>query len=920
MRLLLTILTLTCLAITTAGSVAAQGEEEAGYSLLFRGISMQQALEELVDMSGIDLVYSNDLIDGKRVYCAGRHATAEALLQCILRDSDLDYIRSSAGTYIIISSLEAPPLIGDLAGRVIDTDTGDPLPYANILLADASTGTTSNHNGHFRFPDLVSGMHRIVITYVGYETLVDTVWIEPGRQLRKQIELRSREVSVGPIVVDGLEHRLPSGGLGSGSVAIEQLSRISAIGTPDVIRGAGRIAGVGVQQPLASLHIQGSDGNEHVTLLDGAPVRNPVSMGRHLGAFSPLALKRLTVHKAGFGARHGSNLTGYLSVDHDLASADPQNVTLMLDPISTNVRVNSQIRLAGDRSGFVMAAVRTSNWDVYQDQGVQTLLSRWNAIDPLLATFWTGEPVNSNTFNRHTQLPNIRFSDVHLASRFSLNTYHTLSGSLYRASNHLASELIASNQSGAADTDLFIFTEDSYSWLNWVGQIRHDWLMGARSVLSTRVKGSYHSSGYAYDAFKDPIEPNPSDDLLDDTARASRNSESLSRGSEEGNTIQEYTLDAILDYSFSAVHNVEVGLEASYVDSRFTFDNAFITPFQYDTGVVHMAGYVHDEITPTANTTIEPGMRVTYLPSRQTVYAEPRLALRFDGYDRFAGDYALRIAGGVYRQFINQFDLTSLGATSAVPSILFWLPVDKSLAPPRAYHMTFDALFAPAAGWQLGLETYVKWQPRLLTIDYANIQEITPDDLEGPVYQHRFIAATRGRAYGANINLEHTGRFLKKNLQYGFSRSLQRFPDRFDNELLPSPWNVPYRIVLDLEARVTSSLSAEANWISEWGRRWAYRRAYYDFLGPRNLPVSFAPFELDSPENDVLPAYHRLDLGVSYKISSGRFASFLQLFVVNVLDRHNTYDQGFEPAGSSLTRVPRALPGRQFSLSVRVDY
>ena len=36
---------------------------------------------------------------------------------------------------------------------------------------------------------------------------------------------------------------------------------------------------------------------QHITLLDGVPVRDPVSLGRYLGAFSPLALNRMTVYQ-----------------------------------------------------------------------------------------------------------------------------------------------------------------------------------------------------------------------------------------------------------------------------------------------------------------------------------------------------------------------------------------------------------------------------------------------------------------------------------------------------------------------------------------------------------------------------------------------------------------------------------------------
>ena len=905
--------------IATPWAVVAQDQSDATYSLLVRNGSMRQALEELVDVSGIDLAYSSELITGKRVFCDQRDVPAEVLLQCILKGSGLDFIRSSSGTYILIQSLKNSPHIGDLAGSITDLDSGAPLPNANVLLADASAGTTTNQDGVFRFPSLLSGMHQLIVTYVGYETIVDTVWIEAGQNNRTQIQLRSYDVSVGPIVIDGLEQRLPSGGLGNDVLSKTQLTELSSLGTPDVIQGASRITGIGIQQPLAVLHIQGSAGNEHVTLLDGAPVRNPVSMGRHLGAFSPLALQRLTVHKAGFGTQLGSNLTGYVAVDHDLSATQPYSAALMADPVSVNLRVKSNVALNNGKEGSFLAAFRTSNWDVYQDRSVQTLLQQWNALDPLLATFWAGEPVSSTSFNKHSQQPSINFSDLHLAGRLKLSPYQNLSASMYRADNRLASNLIAYNQLDDGINDLFILTQDRYSWLNWVGQVRHSWLLGAKSLLATQLKGSWHNSSYSYEALNNPIDRSPSEFLLSETAEIFQDSLAQTNGAKEGNIIREYIFSSTLSHSFSATHNADIGIEASYVDSRFDFSNTLVDTLDYNLSTWQLAGFFHDAINLSAMATLEPGVRVTYIPLRKTVYAEPRISLRIDGHHAQLGNYALRFASGIYRQFINQFDLTSLGTTSAVPAVLFWLPNDETLAPPRAVHFTTEALLKPSAAWSMGVEAYMKWQPRRLIVDYARIQDITTTASSSPL-QNQFITATNGRAYGANVHVKRHADDFAARIQYGFSLAEQKFPGRFNDATIASPWNVPHRLAFDTQTRLAEPLHLELNWISEWGRRWAFRRAYYDFLGPRNIAASLAPFRLDAPQNDIVPAYHRLDLGISYKVKSGRFQSDIKFFVVNMLDRENVYDQRFEPGATQLSLVPRALPGRQYSLSVRVDY
>lgn len=892
-------------------------------SLLFRGAPLQQALEELTQATEIDLVYSTDLVAGKRAFCSVKSANIESMLRCILKETGLDYVRSSAGTYIIIESLQTATQYGDLAGIIVDVETGAPLPFANVLLADASAGTAANQDGLFNFSGLMSGFHQIVATYVGYETTVDSVWIEPGQQNRLQLSLRSNTVSVGPIVIDGMEQRWPASMLGAPEAPAERLSKITGIGTADVMRGgASSIAGVAVQQPLAGLHIQGAAGNEHLTLLDGVPVRDPVSLGRHLGAFSPLAIQRLTVHKAGFGVSQGSHLTGIVAVDHDIAGKEPYSAALMIDPISLNTRVKGRIPMKKGRESTIMAAYRSSNWDVYQDRGIQTLLRHWNTLDPFITTSWAQEQVTPATLNRHHQEPVVSFSDLHLASRVKLSPYQSIQGSFYRADNRLASDQRAINDSAPTSPDLFIMTRDRYEWLNWAGQVRHSWLLGSRSVLSSQLKGSWHESGYLYKSTKEAVEENLSQLAFEQVIRQANDDLNTKAGFSEDNHIRELAFTSTLSHSITPSHNADIGLEILHAKSRFFFENAAIDPIYTQVGAWNISGFLNNYYQLTAFTRLETGVRVSYIPSRQTAYAEPRLALRVDALSPVVGNYSLRFAAGVYRQFVNQFDLTSLGTSSAIPSILFWLPPDETLSPPRAYHFAVEALFAPGPDWTVGIETYFKEQPRLLTINYAGLQDIKTTSVHyyGPLKQGRFIVPTHGRAYGASLQLIHKGIFFTHRTAYALSQARQRFPYRFDNELQPTPWNIPHRFTFDTSATLSEALSLDLNWISQWGRTWAFRRAYYDFLALSPTPRSFDPFDLSNPAAHIAPAYHRLDFGIKYRIKTNRMVTSVQAFVINVLDRANTYDLSFEPAASGLQTLPRTLPGRQFSLSLRVDY
>ncbi len=872
---------------------------DTSHTLILRDVPLRQALDEFVAATQANLIYDSELVGDQRIFCTGREASPEALLQCILRDVPLDYVRTSSGTYVLVAAVRRAPHRGQLAGRVVDEETGEPLPYAHVLLADASTGTATNEAGLFSFSSLLSGPHRLVVTYMGYRTHVSQVWVAPKESVRTRIALNPDPVSADPVIVTGLQQRVPSEGLGQGVLEDGRVSPLGEMGTPDVARGAGSLMGVSRRSPLAELHIQGGSTGEHQVELDGIPVRNPVSLGRLLGAFSPLAIGRFTVHKAGFGAQHGSHIAGLVEVEHDLRRPGDRFGSLEMDPVSINGRVQHALQLPGGVQGEAMVAARMSTWDVYRDPALHELLTEWNTADAFLASRLIGREVQAADLEPHQSQIGVSFSDVHAATRLHLSPFHALYASLYRGTNEIGANF-QSASFGAGDSARAVRTRDHYDWSNLGGQMRLEWLLGAQAIGTVRLHGSRHASRYEYLAgTTEPAAPEVPD---------------------ENNEVNEIGVETALEYSLAAQHHVSGALEAVRTDSRFRADNGFIHPLAYANPSWHLAGHVTGEHALGMQTTLEWGTRLTFIPERRTLYAEPRVALRYDRSASALGPYAARIAGGLYRQFTNRFDLSSTGPTSVVPSIRFWLPVDPSMAPPRAYHAAADLLLMPASRWTISAEGYYKGQPRILTLDYATLVGESDAPALRTEAQSAFITASRGYAYGAGLRVKYEGPRLHGTLSYTASRSRRQFPSRFEDALVPTPWNEPHRLTLDLDAPVGGGLTAHASWRGIWGRRWAFRRAYYDYLTVGASEVGDGDYALDAPSSHALAPLYRLDAGLSYARQWGGVRVMARAHVINVLDRANAFDWRLSPTDAGLARAVRTLPGRRPVVSLTVGY
>jgi len=895
---------------------SAEETRKATYTMTVRDVPLKAALQRLVRRTGIDLAYSTVLVEGRRAYCQRRDASADALLQCLLNGTGVDYLRTASGSYLLVESLEAPAPTGRIAGTVVDAATGEPLPNANVLLADAETGTATDAAGQFTVAPVQAGRHRLVVTYVGYATTVDSVRVPPDGRDTIRVALTRDVLETDPIIVDGLQRRLPSAGLGASTVDAAALQEPSGQGTPDVLRQVGRRVGVSLNRPLAEIHVQGGNNGEHVTLLDGVPVRKPVSVGRLLSAFSPQALERVTVHKAGFGASHGSYTAGVLDATHDLSRSPDRHAAATADPLSVNGRLDADWGGTDTPDGRVMAAGRTSVWDLYRAPSLHALLDARSALDRPLTPAWTAPPVPDPDASLHQhRAPRVQFSDVHGAARQSITPFQQVYISGYHGRTRLGTD-VATVVSNGADSDRVFLSQDHYDWTNTALQARYEWMASSRVTGSAQVWGSRHDARTFY-GFRDSTRRSLTDDPPPSFAAQA------GPHAGEGNTIGEWGTRVAADVSVAPDTRLRAAVSPQRLHGRFRVRNRYLGELSHETSTWQVGSYLEAETTPGLRLTATAGTRLTYLPARRTVYAEPRLALRYDRASTPLGDLAVRLAGGLYRQYVMQSEITSTGPTSVVPSVQFWLPLDQTVAPPRAYHTAGTLLLSPTTNWTARLETYYKWQPRTLHVDYEGLvrppseNRVLPrrslDDLSA------FMETGDGRAYGIALHVQRDGDRISGHTSLAWSRTTRRYPGRFNDRPVPAPWSQPLRLTTDLDVSLTDRLRAHAHWQGTWGRPWALRRAYYDYLALTGEAQDF-PYDLSRPGDQVLAPFSRLDLGLSAETTVRGLTLDARLNLVNVLDRHNAFDWSLDPTGAGTTPVRRTLPGRRLFVSVGLKY
>ncbi|MBO6781562.1 MAG: carboxypeptidase-like regulatory domain-containing protein [Rhodothermales bacterium] len=914
------------LLLVAALPVREAAAQDATYTFAWRGTPLDETLRQFQAAADLNIVWLPILVEGKRVYCVARDERVEGVLQCILRGTGLDFYRRSSGTYVIEAAIEAPPLWGNMRGIVVDSGTGQPVPSAHVYLAEAQRGRVANESGMFAFDRLLPGEYAVQVSHIGYQTTSRQIVIEPGGSVRPEIELTAQAVLLAPLVLEGLAMQPSSTVLGFALAEQEDLT--SGLGTANSLQGLDALMGVRVNDATGDVHIQGGDAGEHQFRLDGAPVFIPLNVASFIGPFSPFALGSIRINKAGFGAPLGSHISGVIEARHDLRYAlrglNPEagfasRSLVQADPLSINARF-SGVHAGRDMRATVMGASRIGLWSLSAPRSLSNLLDDWNLIDSFLLSAFAERNTPFDTFPPIGS-PSMQFGDLHLAGEVKRNL-QTLGASLFLGGSQLGNDLSGidvSSTGGIVDIDSLGQLSDVYFWRTATAQVSYDAVLSARSLGSLQAR--YSRYGLRHDF-------------------VARDQITLASPEDDGNRVSEAGLSAGIDYTLSDRHYAEAGIEAVLTSDRVRIAGSQQLPLEHSFSGWRFASFVQDKMQVGRHAVLEMGSRFTYLAARKSLYAEPRLAARLDFPGTRSGDWSFYLGSGIYRQFVNQFDVSSRSPRTFVSSTRFWMAVDSSVAPPKSGHLTGEVLWRPAPRWTVSAESHYKRHYHILALDYAASTDV-PN-----LAQSDFLRSSSGSTRGYSLVLKRSFGLSSLQARYEYTDGRRRIQGT--DRLLTVPWGEPHRVELSTNVMPRAGMVLLARWRMISGRTWGFRQAYYDFLGAysndldrllestintgtgERIRRQAEHYALTEPDTHKLPDLVQLDVGAGYSFELGPVGMQARLDVINLLGRTNTADWRFvldkeryyssTPDSGILDRGVRELLPRVVTFAVRASW
>jgi len=215
------------------------------------------------------------------------------------------------------AAARASRIIGTIAGA----DTGEPLPYVNVLLNGETptggiirTGQASDEQGRFEFPDVVRGTYQIRFLYIGYKARVDTIRVVEDRDYTLNVVLEVEPIEVNRIVVEAprIVSEVDASVI---QLDIKALNTVPAIGEPDPIRSLQFLPGVQTASDISSgLYVRGGGPDQTLVMLDRVTVYNPTHAFGLFSTFNADAIGGVKLYKGAYPADYGGRLGAVLDV------------------------------------------------------------------------------------------------------------------------------------------------------------------------------------------------------------------------------------------------------------------------------------------------------------------------------------------------------------------------------------------------------------------------------------------------------------------------------------------------------------------------------------------------------------------------------------------------------------------------------
>jgi len=257
----------------------------------------------------------------------------------------------------MISSLNAQST-AILSGSIKDKQTGESLIKAVVRIQELpNAGIISNEYGFYSLT-LPSGNYSVVISQVGYETLVQKIKLDSSQSIN--FYLQTKNVLKEVVVESSRKNdNLTKAQMGTETINMSSISKVPVIfGEKDLLKTIQLLPGVkSAGEGNSGFFVRGGGADQNLILLDEAPVYNATHLLGFFSTFNSDAIKDATIIKGNSPSQYGGRLSSVLDVKMKEGNNQDYTVNGGIGLISSKVSVEGPLQK--NKSSFILSGRRT---------------------------------------------------------------------------------------------------------------------------------------------------------------------------------------------------------------------------------------------------------------------------------------------------------------------------------------------------------------------------------------------------------------------------------------------------------------------------------------------------------------------------------------------------------------------------------
>jgi outer membrane receptor protein involved in Fe transport len=196
---------------------------------------------------------------------------------------------------------------GKIAGKVTSSDTGEPLPGANIIVMGTALGAAADMDGNFTILRVPPGVYNLQFTVIGYARLeVKDIRVNIDQTARIDAELHL-EALEGEAVTVVADRNIIREDVATSVVSFSG-NEVAELPLSTIEEAVGLQAGV-----ESGMTIRGGGADEALFLVDGITLRDPRN-NQPITGIALSAVKEMSIERGGFNAEYGQVRSGVINV------------------------------------------------------------------------------------------------------------------------------------------------------------------------------------------------------------------------------------------------------------------------------------------------------------------------------------------------------------------------------------------------------------------------------------------------------------------------------------------------------------------------------------------------------------------------------------------------------------------------------